>query len=155
MFSSVQPVCLLVGPSNPFSCNYHYVWSYLAFYTVHYLWSYLAFYAVHDVLMASILGGLSFPPPCWSWSYSILVIWRTQTTHWKSPWYWERSRAEEEGVRGWDGRMASPMQLTWTWANSGRWWGTGKPVMLQPMGHKESDMTGQLNNNNNRRVGHN
>ena len=29
---------------------------------------------------------------------------------------------------------ASPMQWTWTWANSGRWWGTGKPVMLQSTG---------------------
>ena len=39
-------------------------------------------------------------------------------THWKSPWCWERLRAEgEEGVRGWDGWMASPMQWTWTWAS--------------------------------------
>ena len=36
-------------------------------------------------------------------------------THWKSPWCFERLRAEgEEGVRGWDGWMASPMQWTWT-----------------------------------------
>ena len=36
----------------------------------------------------------------------------------------KRSRAEkEEGIRGWDGWMASLMQWTWTWANSGRWWG--------------------------------
>ena len=37
------------------------------------------------------------------------------------PWIFtgkERLRAEgEEGVRGWDGGMASPMQWTWTWAN--------------------------------------
>ena len=26
------------------------------------------------------------------------------------------------------------MQWTWTWANFGRWWGTGKPDVLQPMG---------------------
>ena len=39
-------------------------------------------------------------------------------THWKSPWCWERLRAEgEEGVRGWEGWMASLMQWTWTWAN--------------------------------------
>ena len=45
---------------------------------------------------------------CWSWNSSILVIWCEQTTHWKSPWCWERSRVEEEeGVRGWDGWMAS------------------------------------------------
>ena len=29
--------------------------------------------------------------------------------------------------RGWDGWMASPTQRTRTWANSGRWWGTGSP----------------------------
>ena len=45
---------------------------------------------------------------CWSWNSSILVIWCEQTTHWKSPWCWERSRVEEEeGVRGWVGWMAS------------------------------------------------
>ena len=36
--------------------------------------------------------------------------------------------------RGWDGWMASPTQWTRTWANSGRWWGTERPGMLQPMG---------------------
>ena len=55
-------------------------------------------------------------------------------TLWKCPWCWERLRAEEEeGVRGRDGWMTSPMQWTWTWANSGRWWGTGRPGMLQSM----------------------
>ena len=37
-------------------------------------------------------------------------------------------RAEEEGVRGWDGWMTSPMQWTWTWAN---FWGTERLGMLQ------------------------
>ena len=42
-------------------------------------------------------------------------------THGQSPWCWERLRAEgEEGVRGWDGWMASLMQWTWTWENFGR-----------------------------------
>ena len=36
--------------------------------------------------------------------------------------------------KGWDDWMASPMQWTWTWANCGRWWETGKPGMLQSMG---------------------
>ena len=46
------------------------------------------------------------------------------------PWCWERSRAEgEEGVGGWDSWMATPMQWTWIWANSGRWWRTGKPAV--------------------------
>ena len=57
-----------------------------------------------------------------------------QTTHWKRPWCWERSSAEgEEGIREWDGWMASLMWWTWTWANSGRQWGTGRPGVLQSM----------------------
>ena len=56
-------------------------------------------------------------------------------THWKRPWCWERLRAGGEGgSRGWDGCMASPTQRTWVWANSRRWWGTGKPGVLQSMG---------------------
>ena len=42
-----------------------------------------------------------------------------------------------EGKKGhgrWDGWMASPIQWTWTWANSQRWWWTGKPGVLQSMG---------------------
>ena len=71
------------------------------------------------------------------WSSNILFIWCEQTTYWKSPWCWERSRAEgEEDLRGWDGCTASPMQWIWTWANSGRWWGTGMPCVLQSMVEK-------------------
>ena len=33
--------------------------------------------------------------------------------------------------RGWDDWIASLTQWAWTWANSGRWWGTGRPGMLQ------------------------
>ena len=40
----------------------------------------------------------------------------------------------EQGIRGWDGWMASPMQWTWTWANSRKWGGTGRPGVLQSMG---------------------
>ena len=71
---------------------------------------------------------------CWSWSSSIMVIWCEQQTHWKSPWCWEILRTGEESARGWDGRMASPMQWTWTGANSGRWWEIGRPDVLQSMG---------------------
>ena len=70
----------------------------------------------------------------WSWNSSILVTWRKQLTHWKSPWCWEILRAEgEESIRGWDGWMASPVQWTWTWANSKRWWGMKWPGVLQSM----------------------
>ena len=46
----------------------------------------------------------------------------------------ERLRAWGEGDnRGWDGWMASPTQWTWVWANSGSWWWTGRPGVLQSM----------------------
>ena len=68
-----------------------------------------------------------------SLSSSTLITWCEQPTHWKSPW--ERLRAEgEEGVRGWDGWMASLMQWAWTWANFRRWWGTGRSGVVQSMG---------------------
>ena len=61
------------------------------------------------------------------------LMWKL--THWKRPWWWKRLKAEGEGDnRGWDGWMTSPTQWTWVWASSGRWWGTGKPGMLQFMG---------------------
>ena len=39
----------------------------------------------------------------------------------------------EGGGKGWDGWIASLTQWTWVWTNSGRWWRTGKPGMLQSM----------------------
>ena len=71
----------------------------------------------------------------WCWSSNTLVTWYEELTHWKSPWCWERLKAGGEvGGRGWDGWMASPTQWTWAWPNSGRWWRTGKPGVLQSMG---------------------
>ena len=35
--------------------------------------------------------------------------------------------------RGWDGWIASQTQWTWVWVNSGSWWRTGKPGVLQSM----------------------
>ena len=38
------------------------------------------------------------------------------------------------GWQGWGGWMALLAQWTWVWANSGRWWRTGKPGVLQSTG---------------------
>ena len=58
---------------------------------------------------------------CWSWSANTLATWCKKLTHWKRPWCWERLRARGEGGnRRWDGWMASLIQWTWVWANSGR-----------------------------------
>ena len=47
----------------------------------------------------------------------------------------ERLRAGGEGDdRGWNGWMASPTQWTWVWVNSGSWWWTGRPGVLQSTG---------------------
>ena len=35
------------------------------------------------------------------------------------------------GRQGWDGWMASSTQWTWVWVNSGSWWWTGRPGVLQ------------------------
>ena len=49
-------------------------------------------------------------------------------------WCWERLRAGgEEGLRRWDGWMASSMRWTWTWANFRICWGTERPGVLQFM----------------------
>ena len=66
---------------------------------------------------------------------------------WKRPWCWETLRIEgERDDRGWDCWMASLTQWRWVWVNSGSWWWTGRPGMLQSMGsqrvgHDLSDWT--------------
>ena len=58
-----------------------------------------------------------------------------ELTHWKRLWCQEGLGAGGEGDdRGWDGWMASPTQWTWIWVNSGSWWWTGRPGVLQFMG---------------------
>ena len=61
--------------------------------------------------------------------------WCKDLTHLKRPWCWERLKVGGEGNdRGWDGWMASLTQWTWVWVNSGSWWWTGRPGVLQSMG---------------------
>ena len=72
---------------------------------------------------------------CWSWNSNTLATWCEELTHLKRPWYWERLKARREvDDRGWNGSMASPTQWTWVWVNSGSWWWTGRPGVLQSMG---------------------
>ena len=79
------------------------------------------------------------------WSSNNLATFCEEVTHWKRSWCWETLKAGGEGdTRGWDGWMASLNQRIWVWANSGKWWWTGKPGMLQPM---QSNMTEQVNSN--------
>ena len=41
-------------------------------------------------------------------------------------------RGEGDNI-GWHAWMASLTQWTWVWANSGQWWRTGRPSVLQSM----------------------
>ena len=60
--------------------------------------------------------------------------WCKKLTHLKRPWCRERLKAGGEGDdRGWDGWLASLIQWTWVWVNSGSWWWTGRPG-VQSMG---------------------
>ena len=72
---------------------------------------------------------------CWSWNSNTLATWCKELTHLKRPWCWERLRAGGEGDDGgWDCWMASLTQWKWVWVNSGNWWWTGRPGVLQSMG---------------------
>ena len=64
-----------------------------------------------------------------------LATWCKELTHWKRPWCWETLKARGEGDDSWwDGWMASLTQWTRVWVNSGSWWWTGRPGLLQSMG---------------------
>ena len=72
---------------------------------------------------------------CWGWSSKTLATCCEELTHWKRPWCWKRLKAGGEGDdRGWDGWMASSTQWIWVWVNSGSWWWTGRPGVLQSVG---------------------
>ena len=61
------------------------------------------------------------------------LMWRTDS--FEKTLMLERLKAGGEGDnRGWDGWMASPTWWTWVWVNSGNWWWTGRPDVLQSMG---------------------
>ena len=53
---------------------------------------------------------------------------------WKDPDAGKDWRWEWKDNRGWDGWMVSPTRRTWVWVNSGSWWWTGRPGVLQSMG---------------------
>ena len=81
--------------------------------------------------------GVQWKDWCWSWNSSTLATSCEELTHWKRPWCWEGLGAGGEGDgRGWDGWMASLTRWTWVWVDSGSWWWTGRPGVLQFMGSR-------------------
>ena len=86
-------------------------------------------------ILKEISPGVHWKDWCWSWNSNTLASWCEVLTHLKRPLCWERLRAGGEGDdRGWDGWMASQTQWTWVWVNSGSWWWTGRPGVLQFIG---------------------
>ena len=77
---------------------------------------------------------------CSSRSSKTLATWWEELTGWKRCWERLRARGERDD-RERDGWIASLTQWTWIWANSGRWWRTGKPGVQQLMDCKESETT--------------
>ena len=77
------------------------------------------------------------------------ILWSPDAKRWfigKDPdaekdWRQEEMGTTEDEMVGWHHWL----QWTWVWASSGSWWWTGKPGMLQSMGHKESVRTEWLN----------
>ena len=63
------------------------------------------------------------------------ILWPLDAKSWLTgtrSWCWGRLKVGKEGgTRGWDGWMASLIQWTWVWTNSGR--RRGKPGVLQSM----------------------
>ena len=77
------------------------------------------------------------------------VLWPPQV----KSWLIGKDSDAEEGLgaggegddRGWDGWMASRTRWMWVCVNSGSWWWTGRPGVLQFMGSQRVGMTEWLN----------
>ena len=61
------------------------------------------------------------------------LMWRVDSLEKSLMLGWIGGR-RRRGCRGWDGWMASLTQWMWVWKNSGSWWWTGRPGLLQFMG---------------------
>ena len=86
-------------------------------------------------ILKEISSGCSLERLMLKLNSNTLATWCEELTHLKRSWCWERLRAGAEGDdRRWDGWMPSPTQWTWVWVDSGSWWWTGRPGVLQLMG---------------------
>ena len=83
---------------------------------------------------------------CGSCISSTLAIWCEELTHWKRPWCWERLKAKEKRVAademaGWH-HWLDGFESEWTPGDGD---GQGGLACCDSWGHKELDMTEQLN----------
>ena len=101
-------------------------------------WESLGLHRSNQSILKEISPGYLLEGQIWSWSSNTLANCCKELTHLKRPWCWERLKvAGERDNRGWDGWMESPTQWIWVWANSGSWWWTEKPGVLQSMGSQK------------------
>ena len=90
---------------------------------------------IHQSILKEISSEYSLEGLMLKLELQTLATWWEELTHWKRPCCWERLKVGGEvDDRGWDGWMALPTQWMWTWVNSGSWWLTGRPGMLQSIG---------------------
>ena len=87
----------------------------------------------------SILKEIS--PQCWKTGRTDAeaetpILWPPDAKSWLIGKYSDAGRdwGQEKGTTGWDGWMASLTQWTWVWVNSGNWWWTQRPGILQVIG---------------------
>ena len=65
------------------------------------------------------------------------ILWPPDTKNWliwKTLMLGKIEGGKRREWQRWDGWMASLTQWTWVWVNSGSWWWTGRPGVLQSMG---------------------
>ena len=97
-------------------------------------------------IIKEISPGVHWKGWCWSWDSNTLATWCKELSDLKRPWCWERLRAGGEGDnRGWGGwwhHRLSGHGFGWTPGVGDGQWGL---VCCSSWGHKESDMTEQLN----------
>ena len=83
-----------------------------------------------SILRKSVLN-IHWKDWCWGWNSNNLATWCEELTYFKRSWCWERLKVGGEGDnRGGDGWMASLTRWKF-WVNSGHWWWTGRPGVLQ------------------------
>ena len=81
----------------------------------------------------------------WSWSWNFHLMWRDDSL--KSPWSWERLRAEgEEGVTEWDGLDSITNAMNMNLGKLRKMVRDREPWHAAIHGVAKSHMTGQLNN---------
>ena len=86
--------------------------------------------AVFPVVMYGYKSWTVKKAECWRIDAFELWCWRRLL---RVPWTAKRSTSPEDD-RGWDGWMASLTWWMWVRVNSGSWWWTGRPGVLQFLG---------------------